>query len=65
MSNDEARLEAEIQAKRLSAPRLTPDHIDACISPRRSMSSRARPDRLRAHPAQRLHRHRHQCRRKP
>lgn len=32
MSNDENRLEAEIQAKGLNAPRLTPDHIDACIS---------------------------------
>lgn len=32
MSNDEARIEAEIQAKGLNAPRLTPDHIDACIA---------------------------------
>ncbi|MFC6790611.1 Gp49 family protein [Methylobacterium komagatae] len=32
MSNDETRVEAEIQAKGLNAPRLTPDLIDACIS---------------------------------
>lgn len=31
MSKDEAAIEAEIQAKGLSAPRLTPDHIDAQI----------------------------------
>ena len=31
MSNDETRIEAEIQAKGLKAPRLTPEHIDACI----------------------------------
>ena len=30
--SDEARIEAEIQAKGLNAPRLTPDHIDACIA---------------------------------
>lgn len=28
---DEAKLEEEIQAKGLNAPRLTPEHIDACI----------------------------------
>ena len=32
MPNDESRIEAEIQAKGLNAPRLTSDHIDACIS---------------------------------
>lgn len=32
MSNDESRIEAEIQAKGLNAPRLTPEHIDACIT---------------------------------
>lgn len=31
MSKDEAALEAEIQAKGLNAPRLTPDLIDAAI----------------------------------
>ena len=31
MSNDESRIEAEIQAKGLTAPRLMPEHIDACI----------------------------------
>ena len=31
MSLDEAAIEAEIQAKGLNAPRLTPDHIDAQI----------------------------------
>ena len=31
MSRDEAAIEAEIQAKGLNAPRLTPDHIDAQI----------------------------------
>lgn len=31
MSKDEAAIEAEIQAKNLNAPRLTPDHIDAQI----------------------------------
>ena len=31
MSKDEAAIEAEIQAKGLNAPRLTPDHIDAQI----------------------------------
>lgn len=31
MSRDEKAIEAEIQAKGLNAPRLTPDHIDAQI----------------------------------
>jgi hypothetical protein len=31
MSKDEAAIEAEIQAKNLNAPRLTPDHIDQTI----------------------------------
>lgn len=31
MSKDEAQIEAEIQAKGLNAPRLTPDLIDATI----------------------------------
>ena len=31
MSKDEAQIEAEIQAKGLNAPRLTPDLIDAAI----------------------------------
>lgn len=31
MSSDETKLESEIQAKGLTAPRLTPDLIDACI----------------------------------
>lgn len=31
MSNDEAVIESEIQAKGLKAPRLTPDHIDKQI----------------------------------
>lgn len=31
MSQDEAKIEAEIQAKGLNAPRLTPDLIDAAI----------------------------------
>ena len=31
MSKDEAQIEAEIQAKGLNAPRLTPDLIDASI----------------------------------
>ena len=31
MSKDEAQIEAEIQAKRLTAPRLNPDMIDAAI----------------------------------
>lgn len=31
MSNHEAAIEAEIQAKGLTAPRLTPEHIDAQI----------------------------------
>lgn len=31
MSKDEAAIEAEIQAKGLTAPRLTPEHIDAQI----------------------------------
>jgi Phage protein (N4 Gp49/phage Sf6 gene 66) family len=31
MSKDEAAIEAEIQAKNLNAPRLTPDHIDRQI----------------------------------
>ena len=29
--NNETKIEAEIQTKRLTAPRLTPDKIDACI----------------------------------
>lgn len=32
MSKDEAAIEAEIQAKGLNAPRLTPAHIDAQIA---------------------------------
>lgn len=32
MSKDEAAIEAEIQAKGLNAPRLTPQHIDAQIA---------------------------------
>lgn len=28
---DETAIEAEIQAKGLTAPRITPEHIDACI----------------------------------
>lgn len=31
MSSDETKLEAELQAKGLNAPRLTPDHIDSRI----------------------------------
>ena len=31
MSKDEAKIEAEIQAKGLNAPRLTPENIDAVI----------------------------------
>lgn len=31
MSSDETKLEAELQAKGLNAPRLTPDHIDGRI----------------------------------
>lgn len=31
MSSDETKLESELQAKGLTAPRLTPDLIDACI----------------------------------
>lgn len=31
MSKDEMEIEAEIQRKGLTAPRLTPDHIDAQI----------------------------------
>lgn len=31
MSKDETAIEAEIQAKNLNAPRLTPDHIDQQI----------------------------------
>lgn len=31
MSNDETKLEADLQAKGLNAPRLSPDDIDACI----------------------------------
>lgn len=31
MSHDEKAIEAEIQAKGLNAPRLTPDHIDAQV----------------------------------
>lgn len=31
MSNDEAAIESEIQAKGLNAPRLTPEHIDSVI----------------------------------
>lgn len=31
MSKDEAAIEREIQDKGLTAPRLTPDHIDSCI----------------------------------
>lgn len=32
MSKDEAKIEAEIQAKGLNAPRLTPDLIDSAIT---------------------------------
>lgn len=32
MSKDEAQIEAEIQRKRLNAPRLNPDMIDAAIA---------------------------------
>jgi len=32
MSKDEIEIEAEIQAKGLTAPRLTPSHIDAAIA---------------------------------
>jgi len=31
MSKDETAIEAELQAKGLTAPRLTPEHIDGCI----------------------------------
>ncbi|MEG9529747.1 MAG: hypothetical protein MIL41_28910 [Hyphomicrobiales bacterium] len=31
MSSDETKLESELQAKGLNAPRLTPDHIDGRI----------------------------------
>jgi hypothetical protein len=31
MSNNETKIEEEIQAKGLNAPRLTPEHIDAVI----------------------------------